>query len=209
MLFRSVETVNHFVLLATFYNALGVQPDAGRSDRLPKAAYRVEVARREPPLATARYEPLEGRGIAVTRTFQRHPVLNEHWSPRQTFILRTSKVTPHDRELVILRSGWNCRAEYEWAKHVGSVGRAREHGLEPRHIAEGAASPAWSPFEQALLTMADELYRDRGVSDGTWKALTGSSGYDAGLAMSAIFSDRKSTRLNSSHVSEFRMPSSA
>ena len=60
--------------------------------------------------------------------------------------------------------------------------------LEPRHIAEGAASPAWSPFEKALLTMADELYRDRGVSDGTWKALTGSGGYDAGLAMSAIFS---------------------
>lgn len=183
----AVETVNHFVVLSMFYHALGVQPDAGLSDRLPTdVRYRVDVPRREPPLTTARYTPLEGRGIAVTRTFQRHPVLNERWSPRQTFILRTSKLTPHDGELLILRSGWNCRSEYEWAKHVGSVGRAREHGLEPLHIAEGAASPAWSPREKTLLAVADELYSDRGVSDATWRALTAE--YDTGLVMSAVFS---------------------
>jgi 4-carboxymuconolactone decarboxylase len=108
--------------------------------------------------------------------------------PIGSLVNRTSKLMPHDRELLILRSGWNCRAEYEWAKHVGSVGHARDHGLEPRHIAEGAAASAWSPFEKTLLTMADELYRDRGVSGATWKAMTGPGGYDTGLAMSAVFS---------------------
>jgi hypothetical protein len=81
--------------------------------------------------------------------------------------------------------GWNCRAEYEWAKHVGSVGRARDHGLDPPKIAEGAAADVWNPFEKAILRASDELYRDGVVSDGTWKALA--EQYDTGLMMSAVF----------------------
>jgi hypothetical protein len=38
--------------------------------------------------------------------------------------------------MLILRMGWNCRAEYEWAarRHGGP---ARDHGLDPVNIAEG------------------------------------------------------------------------
>src|SRR6185295_18415629 len=138
-----------------------------------------------PPLKTARVEPNPGRGIAVGRTFNKYEKLNQRWSPRQTFINRTSKLTPHHREMLILRMGWNCRAEYEWAKHVGSVGRARDHGLDPPKIAEGAAADAWDPFEKAILRASDELYRDGVVSDATWKTLAAQ--YDTGLMMSAVF----------------------
>jgi alkylhydroperoxidase family enzyme len=113
-----------------------------------------------------------------------YPMLTRQWSPRQTFVNRVSKLMPRHREMLILRSGWNCRAEYEWAQHVGIVGRAREHGLDPVHIAEGPASPAWDPFERTLLQVADELYRDAIVSDKTWHALT--ERFDAGMAMSAV-----------------------
>ena len=95
-----------------------------------------------------------------------------------------SPLLPHDRELLILRIGWNCQAEYEWAKHVGSVGRAREHGLEPRWIAEGPTFHRWEPYEMALLTAADELYRDSTVSDDTWNEL--SSYYDTRKMMSIV-----------------------
>lgn len=183
----AVETVNHFVVLSMIYNVFGVQPDAEWKDRLPTdVPYRVVVPAREPALATARVEPGEGRGIAVGRTFSRYPKLNERWSPRQTFILRVSKLTPRHREMLILRMGWNCQSEYEWAKHVGSVGRAREHGLDPAWIAEGPKAAGWNPLERTLLRVADELYHDGNVSDATWKALT--EGYDLGLAMSAVFS---------------------
>jgi len=67
--------------------------------------------------------------------------------------------------------GWNCQSEYEWAKHVGSVGRAREIGLDPVKIAEGADSPTWPAFEKHILRTADELYRDGRVSDATWTGL--------------------------------------
>ena len=128
----AIETVNHFTTLSIFYNSLGIQPDDELKDRLPAdVPYRVTVPAREPALTVARILPNQGRGIAVSRTFGRYPLLNQRWSPRQNFILRTPLLTPQHREMLILRMGWNCQSEYEWAKHVGSVGRAREIGLDP------------------------------------------------------------------------------
>jgi alkylhydroperoxidase family enzyme len=185
-LMDAVETVNHFTALALLYNSLGVQPDRDLTDRLPSdVPYRLFAGNREPPLAAARVEPLEGQGIAVGRTFARHPRLNEARGPRANFINRTSKLQPRHREMLILRIGWDTQSEYEWAQHVGSVGRARDHGLDPLRIAEGPQAPGWTPFEQAILRAVDELYRDAIVSDGTWKAL--SAQWDPGLMMSAVF----------------------
>ena len=87
--------------------------------------------------------------------------------------------------MLILRIGWNCRSEYEWAQHVGSVGRARDYGLEPVRIAEGPAASSWDPFERVILQAADELYRDAGISDRTWAGLA--ERYDTALLMSAVF----------------------
>ena len=185
-LVETVETVNHFTVLAMAYNALGVQPDQATPDRLPAdVTYRVGVPEREPALEAARVTPNEGTGLAVTRTFARHPVLSGRWSPRQSFVNRTSKLSPRHREMLILRMGWNCRSEYEWAQHVGRVGRAREHGLEPARIAEGQGAPGWDPFERGLLRAADELYRDLTISDGTWRTLA--ERFDTGLLLSAVF----------------------
>jgi alkylhydroperoxidase family enzyme len=74
--------------------------------------------------------------------------------------------------MLILRTGWNCRSEYEWAQHVGSVGRARTYGLDPIRIAEGPDAPGWDPFESALLRAADEMYRDANISGSTWSLLS-------------------------------------
>lgn len=181
----AVETVGHFTMLAMMYNSFGVQPDDGVADRLPvDIPYRVVVPAREPALTVARFTPLEGRGIAVNRTIARHPKLYERWQPRQRFVVGVSKLPPKQRELLTLRAGWNCQSEYEWAKHVGSVGRARDHGLDPIRIAEGPSAPVWSPFEKTLLHAADELYRDTVVSDGTWRALA--AGLDTSLLMAAV-----------------------
>jgi alkylhydroperoxidase family enzyme len=181
----AVETVGHFMMMALTYNSLGVQPDEGASDRLPAdVSYRVVVPTREPPLTVARFTPLEGRGISVNRTFARYQALYQHWQPRQGFVVRVSKLPPKQRELITLRIGWNCQSEYEWAKHVGSVGRARDHGLDPVRIAEGADSPAWDPFEKTLIRAADELYRDAIVSDRTWRALA--ERLDPGLLMTTV-----------------------
>jgi alkylhydroperoxidase family enzyme len=93
---------------------------------------------------------------------------------------------PRHREMLILRTGWDCQSEYEWAQHVGRVGRAREHGLDPVKIAQGPAATGWDPFESTILHAVDELYRDTGISDATWQAL--SAKYDAASMIAAVFS---------------------
>ena len=185
-LMEAVETVNHFVVLSMVYNSFGIQPDADLKDRLPNVPYKVNVPTREPALKTARVETPAGRGLAVSRTFALYPALNQAWSRRQNFIQAVSKLMPQHREMLILRMGWNCRSEYEWAQHVGRVGRAREIGLDPVKIAEGPASPAWDEFEKNILRVADEQYRDGLVSDKTWAAL--GERFDPSLIMSAVMS---------------------
>ena len=185
-LMDAVETANHFIVLALIYNTFGVQPDDETPDRLPAdIPYAVSVPEREPPLAVARLEPLDGPGIAVGRTFARHPALATARSPRAGYMNRISPLSPRDRETLILRIGWNCQAEYEWAKHVGSVGRARDHGVDPVAVAEGPEAPGANPDDALLLGMVDELYRDATVSDATWTALT--DRYDLVETMSAVY----------------------
>jgi 4-carboxymuconolactone decarboxylase len=181
----AVETVNHFVFLSLLYNSFGVQPDAAATHLPADVSYRVGVPEREPALRVARIDPEPGTQIAVTRTFARHPKLNQARTPRANFVNRVSPLMPRHREMLILRSGWDCQSEYEWAQHVGRVGRARDYGLDPVKIAEGPNAAGWDPFESTILRAADELYRDSIVSDATWKALA--EKYDTASMIAAVF----------------------
>ena len=184
-LMDAVMTVSDFTTLSLMYNSMGVQPDEGNTERLPAdVPYRVVVPEREPALKVARVEPLEGTGIAIGRTFARYPKLAEPRSRNSNYVNQRSKLLPRYREMLILRTGWNCQSEYEWAQHVGSVGRARDYGLEPVRIAAGPDAPGWDPFEAALLRAADELYRDAIVSDPTWNALA--ARFDTTMMMNVI-----------------------
>jgi len=168
----AIMTVADFVTLGLMYNALGVQPDSVSADRMPTdVPYRVAVPNREAALTTPRVEPVAGTGLGITRTFARHPALAAA-RKELGYINQQAKLDPRLRELVILRTGWNTQSEYEWAQHVGSFGRGRELGLPIENIARGPDAPGWNPIEQALLTAADELYRDSSISGRTWSNLS-------------------------------------
>jgi alkylhydroperoxidase family enzyme len=113
-----------------------------------------------------------GPAVNIFRTLANHPKLMKRWLVFANHILFKSTLPPRDRELVILRIGWRCRAEYEWGQHV-IIGRAA--GLsdeEIERIALGPDAPGWSPFEAALLRASDELYEDSMVGEETWSALS-------------------------------------
>ena len=180
----AVLTVNQTTLLSMLFNSLGVQPDDSTMARFPPdVPYRLEVPDPEPPLSQPRVEPIEGPGLRVGRTFARHPRMAAARSGQSGYVNRVSPLMPHFRELLILRIGWNCQSVYEWAKHVGSVGRARDHGLDPERIARGPDA-GWTPFEQAHLGAADEIYRDGIISSATWSALADQ--YDTREMMSVV-----------------------
>ena len=187
-LIDAVMTVAWTTTNAVLFNSLGIQPDDGvpAEARMPvdDVGYRVVVPDQEPPLTAPRIEPVEGDGLRVSRTFLRHPAMVEarNRNPRYVLDPERSRLTPHDRELLILRTGWNAGSVYEWAKHVGSVGRARDHGLDPVWIAQGLDQPGWNANERALIDAANEMFRDSMIADATWADL--SSRYDTHQMMS-------------------------
>jgi 4-carboxymuconolactone decarboxylase len=184
-LMDATMTVTDFTTVSLLYNSMGVQPDEWLTDRIPAdVPYNITVPDREPALTVARVEPGPGTGIAINRTFARYPKLAQPRGSGSNFVNQRSKLDPKYRELLILRTGWDCQAEYEWAQHVGSVGRAREKGLDPVKIALGPGASGWDAFEIVLLNTADEMYRDSVVSDRTWTALAAK--FDAPMIMSAL-----------------------
>ena len=197
----AVVTVAEITAQAILFNALGIQPDDDTTERLPTvtvpAGFRDDsVPDREPPLSVPRIDPVEGDGLRVSRTLRRHPELAKQWYLNDRYVLdpEKSRLTPHDRELLILRTGWNAQAVYEWAKHVGSVGRARDHGLEPLWIAQGADASGWNDNELNLIAAANEMYRDTTISDATWQAL--SEQYDTHQMMSIAWSTARYRRVS-------------
>jgi alkylhydroperoxidase family enzyme len=182
-------TVADIASLALLYNTLGVQPDETlAADRMPMdIAYKVDVPAREAiTLTVPRVLPMPGTGANNPRTFGLCPELAKARNG-STYVNSISMLgktgRTRDRELLILRIGWNSQSEYEWSEHVGRVGGARKMGLPIERITMGPNAPGWVPFEANLLHFADEMYRDSVVADRTWNSL--SQSYDQRLMIDA------------------------
>jgi alkylhydroperoxidase family enzyme len=109
--------------------------------------------------------------LNIFLTLARHPKLLKRWMVFGAHVLAKSTLAERDRELVILRTGWNCRSPYEWGQHVVIARRAGFTDADVEAIAAGPGDPHWSPFEAALLRAADELHTDSCIADTTWAAL--------------------------------------
>jgi alkylhydroperoxidase family enzyme len=133
-------------------------------------------APRIPPLPESEWDEdvrtlLGGRAINVFTTLVRHPGLYRRWLPFAGKLLVNGRIPARERELLILRTAWNCQAEYEWGHHV-ELGRAA--GLSDAEIKRarlGAEADGWSDFDATLMRAADELHREAGIGDQTWARL--------------------------------------
>ncbi|HVJ52605.1 MAG TPA: carboxymuconolactone decarboxylase family protein [Aliidongia sp.] len=107
----------------------------------------------------------------IFTTLAHHPKLLKRWLVFANHILGKSSLPGREREILILRIGWLCRAEYEWGQHVQIGRRAGLTSAEIARISAGPNAPGWSPIDAALLRAVDELHRDAVISDATWAAL--------------------------------------
>jgi 4-carboxymuconolactone decarboxylase len=114
----------------------------------------------------------DGRILNLYTTLVRHPRMAEKFLTFSGYIRRQSTLSPRDREILILRIGWLCRAEYEFGQHT-RVGKS-EGGLtsdEISRITQGPNAPGWDQFDATLLRAVDELHSDAFITDATWNAL--------------------------------------
>jgi methylated-DNA-[protein]-cysteine S-methyltransferase len=100
-----------------------------------------------------------------------HPDMLKRWLVFATHVLSKNTLTARDRELLILRTGWNCRSRYEWAQHVEIALRCDITAAEIKAVKKGASASNWSQFDKLLLTAADELHNEYALSDATWRNL--------------------------------------
>ena len=110
--------------------------------------------------------------LNIFRTLAAHPKLTKHWMVFANHVLGKNTLPPREREILILRIGWLCRAEYEWAQHVVIGKREGLSDDEITRIGIGADAPGWSEPDRALLRATDELWNDAMISDGTWRELS-------------------------------------
>lgn len=82
-----------------------------------------------------------------------------------------NSLSERHRELAILRTGYLCRAPYEWAQHVVIGQRAGIADAEIAAIKTGADAPGWNPLDAAILRACDELVQGHRIDDATWDAL--------------------------------------
>ena len=117
--------------------------------------------------------PYAARGqlFNIFTTLGRVPDALKTFSAWGGFVLLQSSLPARERELLILRVGWNCRCGYEWAQHA-RIGRGA--GLtaeELTGIKRGPGFAGWSEQDRLLLSAADELADTHFISDATWNAL--------------------------------------
>ena len=137
------------------------RPSKARVDPAPDALEAARAAMRDRP----------HNAVNVVATMGHHPDFARAFRGLTQFVLSEASVPRRQRELVILRMGWNCQARYEFGQHTLM---ARANGVEDAEIAavtRPLSSHPWSDEDRALLQMVDDLHADDCVSDATWAEL--------------------------------------
>ena len=107
----------------------------------------------------------EGDPLNIFGVLGNHPDMLKRWLVFATHVLSKNTLSPRDRELLILRTGWNCRSRYEWGQHVVI---ARDCGItddEIEAVKEGPSASSWSSHDRMILSAADELHQHQTLSD--------------------------------------------
>lgn len=117
--------------------------------------------------------------LNVYRVMANHPDLLAAWAPLREHVVRRREMTDQQSEVVILRTGHNLQAPYEWAHHVS---RARAVGMDDTRIG-ALAGPLESIAgdDRILAGAVDELMRNARLSPATLAALKDAIGHDGVL----------------------------
>lgn len=132
-------------------------------------------------------EPFAAGGdvLNIFATLAHHPKLLKRWLVFGNHVMLRSTLPARDRELLILRTGWRCQAEYEFGQHAAIGRHAGLTDDEIVRVTRGPDDPGWTDDDTLLLTAVDELVDDQRLSDATWDAL--GERYDVEQVLDLIF----------------------
>ena len=109
--------------------------------------------------------------LNVLRALLNNPAITRAQSSLAGALMGSKTLNPRTRELVILRTGWRTRSEYEFVQHVAISRRIGMTDEEILGVRDPAACRAYSDADRAAIAMADELHDRAEVTPVTWAAL--------------------------------------
>lgn len=113
----------------------------------------------------------DGTPLNIFATLAHHPKVLKRFNTYAGYFLNRGLIPPREREIVILRVGWNCQSVYEFGQHTLIGRRAGLLEEEISALTRPAGEHAWSPRDIALIAMCDDLCADDCVSDPVWSDL--------------------------------------
>ncbi len=136
----------------------------------------------------------DGSVLNIFRTLVRAPDAFRAFNWWGGYVLNRNSLSPRDREIVILRTGWLCRSGYEWTQHhrIGLASGLKADEIE--RIKLGAGAEGWTAAERALLIATDDLHRDHFVSNAAWANLQ--NHYSERQLMDIVFTASQYTQVS-------------
>lgn len=108
----------------------------------------------------------------IMATLANYSKLYNRWRVFGNHVLFKSSLPARDREILILRVGWLCHAEYEWGQHAILGKQCGISEEELKMIIEGPNAEGWDSFDATLLRAADGLYINSFIGDAIWQKLS-------------------------------------
>jgi alkylhydroperoxidase family enzyme len=136
----------------------------------------------------------DGSLLNIFRTLVRAPDAYRAFSWWGGYVMGRNSLSPRDREIVILRTGWLCKSGYEWTQHHRIGLQSGLSAAEIERIKLGAGADGWSPAERAILTATDDLNRDHFISAAAWAELT--KHYSERQCMDLVFTAGQYTQVS-------------
>ena len=112
-----------------------------------------------------------GTPLNIFGTIAHHPRLLKRFMNFAGLFLNKGLLPAREREIVILRVGWNCQSVYEFGQHTVIGQRVGLSLIEIEALTKTSNEYPWSDRDKTLIAMSDDLCNDNCVSESTWKKL--------------------------------------
>jgi 4-carboxymuconolactone decarboxylase len=126
-----------------------------------------------------------GSKTNIIMVLANHPALAMAYNAFGKHLLLNSSLAVRPRELVVLRTSWHLKAEYEWHYHVGYALKAGMTLDEIAAIGVGPDAANWNEIDRAVLRAVDQLWKKSNIDDETWACLA--KHYDRHEVMDLVF----------------------
>ncbi len=113
----------------------------------------------------------DGRGSYTLGLLAHYPELAKAFLTLNKHIAVDSTLNFRERELIILRTSWLKKSEYEYVQHLILGARAGISEEDIARIQIGGKAVGFEPKDAMLIQVVDDLHNDSKISPATWEEL--------------------------------------